>query len=133
MKKIEQFQITSMSISGFKSYEGPTDLIFGNPTVITGGNGRGKTQGVGMHVLRPAVMQNPLAGFLKIRQDARFAAAPAEKAIPTQGFLLFKVPEHRQNGVTRAVPSPQIAVHTSAIAQMPVHIDADRPEQQPHG
>ena len=43
MKKIEQFQITSMSISGFKSYEGPTDLIFGNPTVITGGNGRGKT------------------------------------------------------------------------------------------
>ena len=43
MKKLEQFQITSMSISGFKSYEGPTDLIFGNPTVITGGNGRGKT------------------------------------------------------------------------------------------
>lgn len=43
MKKIEQFQITSMSISGFKSYEGPTDLVFGNPTVITGGNGRGKT------------------------------------------------------------------------------------------
>lgn len=43
MKKIEQFQITSMNISGFKSYEGPTELIFGNPTVITGGNGRGKT------------------------------------------------------------------------------------------
>lgn len=43
MKKIEQFQITSMSISGFKSYEGPTELVFGNPTVITGGNGRGKT------------------------------------------------------------------------------------------
>ena len=43
MKKIEQFQITSMNISGFKSYEGPTELVFGNPTVITGGNGRGKT------------------------------------------------------------------------------------------
>ena len=43
MKKIEQFQITSMSISGFKSYEKPTELTFGNPTVITGGNGRGKT------------------------------------------------------------------------------------------
>jgi len=43
LKKIEQFQITSMSISGFKSYEGPTELVFGNPTVITGGNGRGKT------------------------------------------------------------------------------------------
>ena len=42
MKKIEQFQITSMSISGFKSYEKPTELTFGNPTVITGGNGRGK-------------------------------------------------------------------------------------------
>lgn len=43
MKKIEQFQISSMSISGFKSYEKPTELTFGNPTVITGGNGRGKT------------------------------------------------------------------------------------------
>ena len=43
MKKIEQFQITSMNISGFKSYEEPTEFVFGNPTVITGGNGRGKT------------------------------------------------------------------------------------------
>jgi DNA repair exonuclease SbcCD ATPase subunit len=43
LKKIEQFQITSMSISGFKSYEKPTELTFGDPTVITGGNGRGKT------------------------------------------------------------------------------------------
>lgn len=43
MKKIEQFQITSISISGFKSYEKPTELIFGDPTVITGGNGRGKS------------------------------------------------------------------------------------------
>lgn len=43
MKKIEQFQITGMSISGFKSYEQPTQFTFGNPTVITGGNGRGKS------------------------------------------------------------------------------------------
>lgn len=43
MKKIEQFQITNLMISGFKSYEQPTELIFGNPTVITGGNGRGKS------------------------------------------------------------------------------------------
>lgn len=43
MKKIEQFQIIGMTISGFKSYEGPTELTFGDPTVITGGNGRGKT------------------------------------------------------------------------------------------
>ncbi|MFQ6978536.1 MAG: hypothetical protein ACLRSD_17500 [Oscillibacter sp.] len=42
MKKIEQFQITSLMLSGFKSYEEPTELVFGNPTVITGGNGRGK-------------------------------------------------------------------------------------------
>ena len=41
MKKIEQFQITSLMLSGFKSYEEPTELVFGNPTVITGGNGRG--------------------------------------------------------------------------------------------
>jgi len=43
LKKIEQFQIIGMTISGFKSYEGPTELTFGDPTVITGGNGRGKT------------------------------------------------------------------------------------------
>ena len=38
MNKIEQFRITGMTISGFKSYEGPTELTFGDPTVITGGN-----------------------------------------------------------------------------------------------
>lgn len=43
MNKISQFQITGMTISGFKSYEKPTELVFGNPTTITGGNGRGKT------------------------------------------------------------------------------------------
>ena len=43
MKKIERFQITGMTISGFKSYQEPTELVFGNPTTITGGNGQGKT------------------------------------------------------------------------------------------
>ena len=43
MKKIERFQITGMTIEGFKSYRETTDLVFGNPTTITGGNGRGKT------------------------------------------------------------------------------------------
>lgn len=43
MKKIEQFQITGMTISGFKNYQEPTELVFGTPTVITGGNGQGKT------------------------------------------------------------------------------------------
>ena len=41
MDKISQFQITGMTISGFKSYEQPTELVFGNPTAITGGNGVG--------------------------------------------------------------------------------------------
>ena len=43
MEKIQSFQITGMNIAGFKSYQESTDLTFGNPTVITGGNGRGKT------------------------------------------------------------------------------------------
>lgn len=43
MNKIEKFQITGMTISGFKAYEKPTELVFGDPTAITGGNGRGKT------------------------------------------------------------------------------------------
>lgn len=43
MEKISSFQITGMTIAGFKSYEEPTELVFGNPTAITGGNGRGKT------------------------------------------------------------------------------------------
>ena len=41
LKKIEKFQITGMTVSGFKSFQEPTELSFGNPTVITGGNGRG--------------------------------------------------------------------------------------------
>jgi len=43
VEKIKSFQITGMTISGFKSYQEPTELVFGNPTAITGGNGRGKT------------------------------------------------------------------------------------------
>jgi len=43
VKKISSFQITGMTISGFKCYEETTYLTFGNPTVITGGNGRGKS------------------------------------------------------------------------------------------
>ena len=39
----KSFPITSLMLSGFKSYEEPTELVFGNPTVITGGNGRGKS------------------------------------------------------------------------------------------
>ena len=43
MKKIEAFQIINMTISGFKSYQQPVELTFGPQTVITGGNGRGKS------------------------------------------------------------------------------------------
>jgi len=43
MEKISGFQITGMRLAGFKSFAEPTELTFGNPTVITGGNGRGKT------------------------------------------------------------------------------------------
>ena len=43
MEKIKGFQISSMIISGFKCYEEPTEITFGNTTVVTGGNGRGKS------------------------------------------------------------------------------------------
>ena len=43
MEKIKGFQITSMTVSGFKCYEEPTEITFGNPTIVTGGNGRGKS------------------------------------------------------------------------------------------
>lgn len=43
MKKIDGFQITNLTLSGFKSYAEPTELCFGNPTIITGGNGSGKS------------------------------------------------------------------------------------------
>ena len=43
MKKIHQFQITRMTVSGFKCFQTPVTMEFGNPTVITGGNGRGKS------------------------------------------------------------------------------------------
>ena len=43
MEKIKGFQISSMTISGFKCYEETTKITFGNPTIVTGGNGRGKS------------------------------------------------------------------------------------------
>lgn len=43
MEKLKSFQITALHMEGFKSYSQPTDLAFGDPTVITGGNGRGKS------------------------------------------------------------------------------------------
>lgn len=43
MESIKSFQIIGMTISGFKCYQEPAELTFGTPTVITGGNGQGKT------------------------------------------------------------------------------------------
>jgi DNA repair exonuclease SbcCD ATPase subunit len=43
VKQISTFQISGMTLSGFKSYNGPTELSFGNPTIVTGGNGKGKS------------------------------------------------------------------------------------------
>lgn len=43
MEKIKAFQITELTLSGFKSFAEEMTISFGNPTVITGGNGRGKT------------------------------------------------------------------------------------------
>lgn len=43
MEKITAFRITDMTLSGFKSFGEKTQVSFGNPTVITGGNGRGKS------------------------------------------------------------------------------------------
>ena len=43
MEKIKGFHISSMTVSGFKCYEAPKEITFGNPTIVTGGNGRGKS------------------------------------------------------------------------------------------
>ena len=43
MDKIRAFQIAEMTLSGFKSYSRETTFEFGSTTVITGGNGRGKS------------------------------------------------------------------------------------------
>ena len=43
MNPIRKMSITGMTISGFKCFAEQTELPFGNPTVITGGNGRGKS------------------------------------------------------------------------------------------
>ena len=43
MEKISAFQITSMRLSGFKSYAEDTELSLYDLTNITGGNGRGKS------------------------------------------------------------------------------------------
>lgn len=43
MEKIGEFKITKLIISGFKSYSKRTEFCFGEQTIITGGNGRGKS------------------------------------------------------------------------------------------
>lgn len=43
MNPIRRFEITGMSVSGFKCYEDAMTAQFGEQTVITGGNGRGKS------------------------------------------------------------------------------------------
>lgn len=43
MQKINSFQIVDMTLSGFKAFSGQMRVAFGDPTVITGGNGRGKS------------------------------------------------------------------------------------------
>lgn len=43
MDPIKSFTITDLTVSGFKCYGGKTHWKLGNPTVITGGNGRGKS------------------------------------------------------------------------------------------
>lgn len=85
-----------------------------------------------MHILPPAVFPDPQTGLVKIMQDARFASAPAEKAPGVQGMLLMQALQNRHDGVALALAAPQIAIHTFAVAQMPVHIDADRPEKNPY-
>ena len=54
MEKISGFKITSMRLSGFKSYAQDTELTFSDLTSITGGNGRGKSnayiEGTGVDV-----------------------------------------------------------------------------------
>ncbi|MBQ9719967.1 MAG: hypothetical protein IJV64_04650 [Oscillospiraceae bacterium] len=43
MNKIGKFEITDMTFSGFKCYEEAMTAQFGTQTIITGGNGRGKS------------------------------------------------------------------------------------------
>lgn len=43
MEKIGAFKITKLIMSGFKSYSKRTEFCFGEQTIITGGNGRGKS------------------------------------------------------------------------------------------
>ena len=43
MEAIKKFEITDMTFSGFKCYADRTTAQFHNPTIITGGNGRGKS------------------------------------------------------------------------------------------
>jgi DNA repair exonuclease SbcCD ATPase subunit len=43
MEKISTFQVVGIQMSGFKFFSAPTDMTFGSQTIITGGNGRGKS------------------------------------------------------------------------------------------
>ena len=85
-----------------------------------------------MHILPPAVSLDPKTGLFKIVKDARFASTPAEKTPGGQDMLLMQALQNRHDGIALAFAAPQAAIHTFAVAQMPVHIDADRLEKNPH-
>lgn len=65
-------------------------------------------------------------------QDARFASAPAEKTPGVQDTLLMQALQDRHDGIALALAAPQAAIHAFTVAQMPVHIDADRLEKNPY-
>ena len=54
MNAIKKFEIVGMSASGFKCYGDNITAEFGSPTVITGGNGRGKSSVASRSVRRRA-------------------------------------------------------------------------------
>ena len=43
MDAIKKFEITGMTLSGFKCFADSAEFSLGNPTVVTGGNGKGKS------------------------------------------------------------------------------------------
>ena len=74
MQKLQYVQLTGMTLAGFKCYPTRTELTFGNPTVITGGNRQSN---------RAFLTEGPLKGDVTsyLANDALFVCTGGVNAI----------------------------------------------------
>ena len=128
MDPIKSFEITGMTLSGFKCFADNTELTFGNPTVITGGNGQGKSSVA--DAIAFAITGLPFFGergieVLEVRSAACVVAAGVGQCSALVGFQqaggLVGPADEVANGLR-----PQVVGVEEAVSPVDVEVDGER-------